>query len=406
MTVDAYVAACIRRYHAAEGFCRAFARWDGDFAEKRAYVSDRMPAEKFGPIHGLPVAAAVGIDVERMPCDYGSALHAGRVAPSDAGIAAAARSAGAIIVGVTGSAEFSCFGSGAADNPCVEGRFAGGSGAAAVGAGMVPLAFDVRADGAISVPASYCGVYGLRMGRGAVSSNGVLSLAPSLEAMGLYVRHAADVALAARLFASKKGTRWREPGRSGDVTVHIPEGGSGYRIQPAIRSAINRAVAALSGHGVELVRTRLSPEFVKAELCYEVMFGYEVAQKLARDRDRAPDAMGEEIRARIDKGRRIDAAAYEQARRDAIALRSELLDLLEGDTVLLDAGVEDVAPPLENDEGWSPLQAPWAIAGLPTLSVPCGEVDGLPIGVQLAVAPGREDLLARTAAVIEERIAG
>ena len=359
-------------------------------------------------MHGVPCIAAETIDIKGSPCGFGSDLHRDRIASDDAAIIMQARKAGAIVLGTSASAEFGCFGAGAIRNPYTEDRSAGGSGAAAaVTAGMAPLAFERRVDGAISIPASYCGVFGLKATRGAIAASGMLSLAPSLEATGLYVRDAADVGFAARIILGHRAPASAEasfaPVTDG-LAVRILDGPSSHRIMPAARSALNRAVMALSDKRVDVARLRLSPACVKAESCYDTIFSYEVARKLARDRDREPERMGAEAQSRIDHGRRIDAAAYEQARRDAIRIRSELLDHLVGDTIILDVAGHDVAPLHDADSGWSPIQALWAIAGVPTLAVPCGMVDGLPVGVQIAAAPGREDLLARVACIIEDRI--
>lgn len=408
LNVDDYIAACLRRVEAEEGRLRALVRCDYDYAEKRAYVFDRMPSNRREPIHGIPCVAAATIDIKGSSCGFGSELHRDRIATDDAAIIAQARKAGAIVLGTAASAEFGCFGAGAIRNPYAEDRSAGGSGAAAaVAAGMAPLAFERRVDGAISIPASYCGVFGLKVSRGAIAANGMLSLAPSLEATGFYVRNALDVGFVARVFLGHRAPARVEAGfapETGGLAVHILDGPSSYRIKPAARSALNRAIMALSDKRVDVARLRLSPACVKAESCYDTIFSYEVARKLARDRDREPERMGAEAQSRIDHGRRIDAGAYEQSRRDAIGMRSELLDHLTGDTVILDVASEDVAPPHDTDSGWSPGQALWALAGIPTLGVPCGMADGLPVGVQIAAAPGREDLLARVAGIIEDRI--
>ena len=326
LSVDDYIAACLRRVAAGESRIHAFAQCDPGYAEKRAYVSDRMPSGKRGPIHGIPCAAAEVIDIKGMSCGLGSDLQAERVAPSDAAIVAHAREAGAIVMGATASAEFGCLGAGSTRNPYAEDRSSGGSGAAAaVAAGMVPLAFERRADGAISVPASYCGVHGLKVTRGAVAATGMLSLAPSLDSIGFYVRDAADVGFTARVFLGHRALPGAEEGLAYDtdgLAVRVLDGPSGYRVQPAVRSALNRAVTALSDKRVDVARLRLSPGFVKAEGCYDTIFSYEVAQKLARDRDRVPERMCAVTRSRVDHGRRIDAGVYEQARRDAIAMRS------------------------------------------------------------------------------------
>ncbi|MDD9925121.1 MAG: amidase [Rhodospirillaceae bacterium] len=407
LSVDGYIAACLRRIASEEDRVRAFTACDRDEAEKRAYVFDRMPAGKRGPIHGIPYAVSTAFDIKGEPSNFAPALREERFASADAAIVAASRKAGAIAIGTTSSAEFGCFGAGAIGNPWAEARSSGGSGAAAaVASGMLPLAFGWRPDGAIAVSAGYCGIYGLKPTRGAIPGGGVQSLVPSLESVGLYVREAADVALVSQLFLGYKhlADRGDLASCADTLAVQILDGASAYRIQPPARSALNRAVTALSDARVEIAHRRFSPGFVKAERCYDTIFSYEIAQELARDRDRLPDAMGEEALVRIDHGRQVGASAYELARRDVIAMRSELLDQLEGNTVLLDVAIEGVAPIREDDTGWSPMQALWALTGIPTLVVPCGLMDGLPIGVQIAAAPGREDLLARTASIIEGRM--
>ena len=152
----------------------------------------------------------------------------------------------------------------------------------------------------------------------------------AVESVGLYVREAVDVALVSQFFLGHKhlANRGDLVSRADTLAVQILDGASAYRIQPPARSALNRAVTALSDARVEIAHRRFSPGFVKAERCYDTIFSYEIARELVRDRDRLPDAMGEEARGRIDHGRQVGASSFQLSRRDAIGMRSELLDQL------------------------------------------------------------------------------
>ena len=114
-------------------------------------------------------------------------MYRGRRAPCDADVVARLREAGAIPFGTTTSAEFGCFGPGRARSSVDADRTAGGSGAAAaVASGAVVFACEMRPDGMLSRPASYCGIYGLTVTRGVLSTGGVCSLGTSLEGLGFY----------------------------------------------------------------------------------------------------------------------------------------------------------------------------------------------------------------------------
>ena len=408
--VAAVASGCLGRIEARDAEIHAFAHPDAEFLSRRAYLLDRYPEDKRGSMHGVPIAVADVLDVENLVCARGSEMYRGRRAPCDADVVARLREAGAIPFGTTTSAEFGCFGPGRARSSVDADRTAGGSGAAAaVASGAVVFACEMRPDGMLSRPASYCGIYGLTVTRGVLSTGGVCSLGTSLEGLGFYVREAEDVGFLARALLGNRSVPKRREAvayRTEDLTVYALQSPSGYRVLPPMRSAINRALTILSDRKVAVTPRRLPAHFVKAEACYDTMFSYEVSRCLTRDRDRAPDSLRPETLARIDQGRRIDASVFEAARRDAIALRSELLDLLVGDAVILDAAADGTAPPHEEDTGWSPWQAIWAIAGLPAVAIPCGAVAGLPVGVQVAAAPGREDLLARVACLVEDGLLG
>ncbi len=408
LSVTALVEACLASVRAREDQIYAFSGFDAKQAGRSAYISDRMPANKRGPLHGVPIAFTDLIDCSSKGHIEGKGRVSDVVASKDAQVVAKVRSAGGIILATAATAEFGAFGSGTVRNPLdIERSLCGSGAAAAIAAKMVPLAFDLRVDGPITRAAAACGIYGLTATRRAIPSEGVLSLAPSIETCGFHVRDAEDVGFACRHILGRQSipeNRDELAYRTKGLKVALLEGPASHTIEAAGRSAMNRAATALMDARIETARLRLPPRFVKVDSCYDTLFSYELARRLTADRDRLSATMNTQTLAQIDHGRRIEASDYEQARRDAITLRSELLDMMKGDTVFLDAAM--VGPPplrADGDEAIA-LHALWAIIGAPVLAVPCGFVDGLPISVQIAAAPGREDLLARLACIIEDRI--
>ena len=150
----------------------------------------------------------------------------------------------------------------------------------------------------------------------------------------------------------------------------------------------------------------LQSVFEDAEGCQDTLLCHGIAQHHGADRDRAGERMSERVRGLIDRGRAIAEPNYEAARAQALEYRAMLTQLLAGDTIILAAATDGVAPPRGDGSatGSPALQGLWTLAGLPALALPCGLYDGLPVGVQLVAAPGREDLLLAAAALVQETV--
>src|SRR5881628_1781197 len=164
---EQYVAACLARVRETDARIEAWAFLDPDHALGQARAADqwRLSGQPIGPLHGVPIAVKDIIDTADMPTENGSPLHAGRTPSRDAAVIALLRAAGAVIMGKTVTTEFATRSPGKTRNPHNPEHTPGGSSsgsAAAVGAGMVPLALGSQTTGSTIRPASFCGVWGFK----------------------------------------------------------------------------------------------------------------------------------------------------------------------------------------------------------------------------------------------------
>ena len=148
-------------------------------------------------------------------------------------------------------------------------------------------------------------------------------------------------------------------------------------------------------------RGSLPSSFASVVSCYETILFRDIAMNHGKDRDAFGDVMSERLREIIDQGRRISDREYNQAIADAQLYRRTLCELLPENAIILAPATDGVAPIFSEETGPSRLQGLWTLVGFPTLAVPCGKVDGLPVGVQLSAAPERDDLVLRAGALFK-----
>ena len=196
------VQACLERIRQTEGQVQAWQHLDESHAlvQARARDADRREGRAIGPLHGVPVGLKDIIDTVDMPTEDGTVLHAGRLPGADAAVVARLRSAGAVILGKTVTTELATYAAGKTRNPHDPSRTPGGSSsgsAAAVAAGMVPLALGTQTNGSVIRPAAFCGVYGYKPSAGLVSRHGILKTSRTLDCVGWFARTLDDVALLA-----------------------------------------------------------------------------------------------------------------------------------------------------------------------------------------------------------------
>src|SRR5213594_438019 len=194
------VEACLARVREVDSEVQAWAFLDPEHALAQARAADelRMSGQSLGALHGVPVGLKDIIDTADMPTENGSVLHAGRTPSHDASVVSLLRGAGAVILGKTVTTEFATRTPGKTRNPHNPAHTPGGSSsgsAAAVAAGMVPLALGSQTTGSTIRPASFCGVYGLKPTHGLVPRHGMFRLSRTLDHVGLFARSIEDLAL-------------------------------------------------------------------------------------------------------------------------------------------------------------------------------------------------------------------
>lgn len=409
------VSACLERITALEPRVRAFVDLRPEDALAQARLSDRRPANQRGALHGVPVAVKEVFDVKGMRCSWGTPIHKGRVPGNDATVVERLRSAGAIILGTTVSTEYAIASPGPTTNPHDVLRSPGGSSsgsAAAVAAGMAPLALGSQTIGSIVRPATYCGIYGLKPTHGAIGTQGAMPLSFFLDHIGFLARTPDDIALACRVLfdRSHADIRYMSAHSSDPDEPAIPrrvllvDGPLRQRIEPPSRTALERAQRALELAGARVLPTELPADFDDAEACLDTILCRDIAANHGGDRDRAGDQMSPRVRHLVDRGRGISGEQYARAVSRARQYRESLLGLLDENSIILSAATDGTAPLLVAGTGSPSLQGLYTLTGLPALAVPCGAVSGLPVGIQLIAAPGREELLLAAACAMRLRM--
>lgn len=390
---EALVRACLERIDSLESRVRAFRDLvspDEVLTEARNF--DRRKVRQ-GALYGVPIAIKEVFDVKGLRCCWGTSIHQARVPEHDAAVVAKLRDAGAVILGTTISTEYAIAAAGPTTNPYDGLRTPGGSSsgsAAAVAARMVPLALGSQTVGSVVRPATYCGVYGFKPAHGVVDTQGAMPLSSLLDHVGILAGTPADIALAYGVLLGDgvKFEHLRIPRR-----VYLVEGHLRQHIEPPTRTALDRAGKALEAAGAAAIPKDLPGDFDEAVNCLNTILRRDIAAHHGGDRDRAGEQMSDRMRDLVERGRTVSNDEYANAVRRAEGYRQFLLKLLADDSIILAPATDGFAPPLEEGTGPPDLQGLYSLTGLPALAVPCGTVQGLPVGVQLVAAPGREAVL-------------
>jgi len=383
-------------------------------AERARAAARRAAAEiaggrRRGPLHGIPYGLKDIYDAAGLRTTAHSRLLLDNVAAADAATTARLEAAGMVLIGKLATHEFATGGPAfdlpfpPARNPWNTAHFTGGSSsgsAAAVAAGVLPLAMGSDTGGSIRLPAAYCGTVGLKPTYGRVSRRGVVPLCYSLDTCGPLTWTVEDAALALQALA---GYDPRDPGSADlpvpDYRAALRRGIGGLRIGYARafnedagvgseqRAALDVAAQVLAKLGAAVIEVRLPPNDHFQAVCRTISHSesFAIHQDDLRKR---PELYARVTRERLMLGGFITAAQYVQAQRLRRILTARVDALLEECDVLLSAVIPGPAPLLEEtDDGpWrkqQPISSVFNVTGHPAMAQPCGfAANGLPLAAQ------------------------
>jgi aspartyl-tRNA(Asn)/glutamyl-tRNA(Gln) amidotransferase subunit A len=372
-----------------------------------------------GPLHGVPVAVKDIVDTAGVVTTMGSLHFASHVPDRDATVVTRLRAAGAVIVGKTTTHEFA-YGptgdrtaNGPGRNPHDPTRMAGGSSAgsaAAVAAGLVPLAVGTDTGGSVRIPAALCGVTGIRPSPGRVPTDGVFPLSWSLDTVGVL---AADVAGTIAGLEVLSGAH--VAGATGHVSRLGLVGDAWFdRLAGPVRAAWRHALDRLSSQGIDLVPVSVPDGEELLEL-YRTVQAVE-AYSIHHDRlARAPELFDPEVRQRLEAAGTVSAHEYARSLRRLAEVRASATDRFAGLDAMALPTLPIVAPPVGARDtdlggGWTiprdallAHNAPFSVLATPAVSLPL-PVAGLPVGLQLIGPPGTDEVLLAMARTVEEMV--
>lgn len=362
-----------------------------------------------GLLRGLVVGVKDVIDTADLPTAYGSPLFDGHQPVADAAVVAALRRAGALVLGKTESTEFAMFQPTRTRNPANPGRTPGGSSsgsAAAVAAGMVPVALGTQTAGSVVRPAAYCGIYGFKPSKGWTSTEGVWRLSEELDTIGLFARRAADLLVAYQALQGQTAAArtplaaWggTSPGNSPLAgTRNVPAvavlGGEEWGpCDQDVRDAIRFTADRLATAGWQVREMAMPAAWRHLPDHHAVVMAVEVARNLHGALSGRVGQISESAQAVVERGDRCTASEYLGALDAREEARKVLAPLSVGADLLLTPSALGVAPEGLAFTGDPVMCRAWTLLGLPAANVPAfRRRDGLPVGVQL-VGLGTDDL--------------
>jgi Asp-tRNA(Asn)/Glu-tRNA(Gln) amidotransferase A subunit family amidase len=368
---------------------------------------ETVHAAKTGPLRGIAVGIKDIIDTSDLPTQMGSPIYRGWQPRADAPVVMMLKQAGATIIGKTTTTAFAANDPTPTLNPHHHGHTPGGSSsgsAAAVGAGMIPLALGTQTGGSVIRPASFCGTAAIKPTYRLLPGVGVKCFSWTLDTVGLFAAGVEDLAHGLSAITNRPDLLFRaakQAPRIGVVTQDFagaPDATGG--------EALRIAVAAAERAGAS-VRAVALPEIVaEAWRIHPIVQDFEAHQAFAWEYRVNYDAMPPLLRTRLDESKDLTPAAYDEACRIASGARQALAGVFGDVDVLLSFSAPGAAPKGLASTGDPRFNRLWTLMGVPCVNIPAYVTEeGLPVGVQVIARFGDDAGALEAARFVEEALA-
>jgi Asp-tRNA(Asn)/Glu-tRNA(Gln) amidotransferase A subunit family amidase len=403
---DRYASACLEKAKAVEPRLKAFEYLPVDTARRPGLLS------------GIPVAIKDIIATSDMPTTNGSPVYKDHIPATDAWVVERLRHLGATIFGKTVSTEFAWRHPGPTVNPWNRHHTPGGSSsgsAAAVAAGIVPLALGTQTLGSVIRPAAFNGVVGLKPSFGAIARIGVHPLSPSLDHVGFFARCVDDVALAlSQLSGSSDHDLHGRPLPPFQVDVDkglqplgkprlaIVRFAKWSRAEVEQQKAFELAIGKMRDAGAIVQELELSELDRTNWKAINAILAAEAAVIFADLVARYPDRASDHLKSLVQSGKAVSATDYLAAKALQEEWRNKLSPEMSGHDAILTLPAFGEAPLGLHYTGDAEYCAPWTLLGVPAVSLPVGfGKHGLPLGLQIVAEYHGDHRLLRIAKWIE-----
>ncbi len=387
------------RYESVEPVIKAFInepnRCERVFDDLKKLLEQHNSKSDRSPLFGIPVGIKDLFHMEGFDTLAGSKLPPESINGKEGALIKRLRELGVIFFGKTVTTEFAYFSPGPTVNPHNILHTPGGSSsgsAAAVAAGVVPLAFGTQTIGSISRPASFCGVVGFKPTYGRISTDGVVPFSSSVDHIGFFTQDLKGAEIAASLLCKNWNSRFNP---SDTFTIGIPIGKYLIQASDKILEEFYRYITKLQTSGFDIVFVESFSNMEKINTLHNRLIAYEFAREHQKRYQRHKELFSSKSIELIEKGLIISGDEYSDIKKEKFKLTKEFEEFTKVNKIdlWLSPSAVGVAPKGISSTGNPVMNLPWTFFGFPTLSLPAGYIDDLPWNIQLAALQNEDEKL-------------
>jgi Asp-tRNA(Asn)/Glu-tRNA(Gln) amidotransferase A subunit family amidase len=349
-------------------------------------------AQATGPLRGIAVGIKDIIETADFPTEMGSPIYKDWRPRADAPVVMMLKRAGATIIGKTTTTAFASRDPTATLNPRNHGHTPGGSSAgsaAAVAAGMIPLALGTQTGGSVIRPAAYCGVAAIKPSFRLLPTVGVKCFSWALDTVGLFGAGVED--LARGLAAMTGRDEFSDPGLSRPPRIGVVRQEFAGPVEASSEQGLETAINAAERGGATVRTIELPEMLAEAWRVHPIIQDFEAHRSLAWEYATHRDEIAPMLRANLDQTVGLGPSDYDEARRIGRRARRALADVFDQVDVLLTYSAPGAAPKGLASTGDPRFNRLWTLMGTPCVNVPADVVDGgLPVGVQVIARFGKD----------------